>query len=283
MKALSYHEEDIGRFIKSSKTKLVWTFEFNGETYNLALKVSKLSGNYEVDLNEKMLYKGNQPNPNGFTFPFKIQNAVLTVKQVGSMFDLMYDGRGFNSYKESSITRRTTNLEGTNGTRDAPTRERGRTDLSPQILPNRNEYNRFTHLENKSTARQTVPNIYIDELQKYKNGNGAPMSNAQIHQTTNPISNLSNEQQFFSLAPYMQFQNADNTKHNLYGNPGLNNSDDIRLDANYQPNFLRLTENNHLRINDRHEYERRGQHFLEINFPKGTENVNIIVDQVYNP
>ena len=278
MKSISYHEEEIGRFIKSSKTKLVWTFEFNGETYNLALKVSKLSGNYEVDLNEKMLYKGNHANSNGLAFPFKLQNAVFMIKQVGNTFDVVYDGRGFNSYKESNMPKRTTNLEGASGTRNMPVRERGRSDLSPTIQQNRNQHPIFATHDNKSPCRQTLPGIFQYNAESYPDGD-ISMQNAR---NINPAYPMVNEQHFFNLAPYMQFPDTGNGYTRPSGNNIFGNLDDVRPDANYFQNFARVPEDIQLRINGRHEYEKRGQHFLEINFPKGTENVNIIIDQVYN-
>ena len=72
MRALSYHEQDIGQFIKSTKKKYTWKFSLNGADFTTTLKVSKLSGNYEVQCNNDTLYKGNKSYDAGFSFEFKL-------------------------------------------------------------------------------------------------------------------------------------------------------------------------------------------------------------------
>lgn len=95
--AISYTEDNIGKLIKMSKKKYTWEFRLGGNRCVLALKVSKMSNNYSVELNSQLLYKGNKSYNNCFEFNFKIQGISMVLKQDHSNYTLLVQNTPFTN------------------------------------------------------------------------------------------------------------------------------------------------------------------------------------------
>lgn len=90
-RAHDYTEENVGRMIKSSKQKYTWKFDVHGKRCHLILKVSKVTNNYSVEVNEQLVYKGNKTYDNKFEFKIKIEDVNLLIRNIDNEYNLYID------------------------------------------------------------------------------------------------------------------------------------------------------------------------------------------------
>lgn len=99
-KAMNFMERHIGKIIKSSKREFVWTFEIEQKVCYLVLKVSKFSGNYSVELNNKILTKNNILYNEDVNFTFKIKELEFSLYRRGDSYELTIEGTVFKNFYE---------------------------------------------------------------------------------------------------------------------------------------------------------------------------------------
>ncbi len=99
IKAVDFKIKNIGKIIKSSKSKFIWRFSIDNYNYCLILIVSKCSGNYLIEVNDKLLYKGNMVTFNkAFRFQFKLKKIQLELLKKGNNYQLTLEGILFNKF-----------------------------------------------------------------------------------------------------------------------------------------------------------------------------------------
>lgn len=99
-KAINFMERHIGKIIKSSKREFVWVFEIEQKTCNLILKVSKFSGNYSIELNNKILTKNNILYNEEVNFTFKVKELEFNLYKKGDSYELTVEGTVFKNFYE---------------------------------------------------------------------------------------------------------------------------------------------------------------------------------------
>ncbi len=303
MKALSYKQEEIGKFIKATKVKHMWQFEFGKDAHSLVLKVSKLSGNYEVELDNRTLYKGNNINESrSFQFDFKIQGHSFKVVQVRETFDVLYEGLGFKHYLNDQGRRSISNDSRSLYKNDAPDRTRRPTQTNPSPQPVQN----FGRNTTMGFMAQNVQRVGIPTDLSYKdleNQNAGPKAFALSADQKFDPSNYQNgrlrPQPFDNLPqqpPSNFFNNQVNSNNQAYSRGGsvnqntpdthktdFFNSNDNHTLPGYPPFYghNRANMEPRLSIEGTTEYEKRGAYFIEIDFPKGSEHTKEIVNLVH--
>ena len=100
MIAISYKSQGVGKFLSNSKVQHTWTFKINSKTHKVDFLESKMSGNFEIVLDDQArLYKGNhQGTEKAFLFDFDVNNVNLQIKSVDGVFDIFYKNHSFHFY-----------------------------------------------------------------------------------------------------------------------------------------------------------------------------------------
>lgn len=106
-KALDFTQESIGKLIKTSKKKLTWTFQVDQKLCVLSFKISRVSKNYSVDLNNQLLHKGNKSYDSCFEFKFKIEHALFVIKESAGEYTLLVECVPFKRLQEYGSGRKT--------------------------------------------------------------------------------------------------------------------------------------------------------------------------------
>ena len=96
--AVSFDAKNIGKIIKSSKSKSNWKFIFKNKECELSLTSSKFSGNYSIFLNTKLLYKGNKTFDSNFQFKIKLEKQILLIRQISGVYKVIFNNKNFEDY-----------------------------------------------------------------------------------------------------------------------------------------------------------------------------------------
>ena len=78
---IKYTAKGIGKFIADSKMEHTWDFQISGTVHKVICKESKISKNFEIILNNQIIYKGNSGpgDIKNFTFDFFVNSIQCSI------------------------------------------------------------------------------------------------------------------------------------------------------------------------------------------------------------
>ena len=206
---------------------IFYTFKINNKTHKVDLLESKMSGNFEIILDDQAtLYKGNhQGSEKGFLFDFDVNNVNLQIKSVDGTFDLFFKTKSFHFYlKNPDVNRHSVSAK--NDHHSIPVKGTFEADLRNGIIQH-NPIPVQPHLD--FVRRGTVEARSVERARGLSEfGGGIPVKKT----------------------PYID------------------------------PNML-VGSKREVVVHGRCQLESRGDFFLEIEFPEGNDNADVIYQVVH--
>ena len=228
MIAISYRNQGIGKLVANSKLKHSWTFKINNKTYKVDLLESKMSGNFQVILDEQAtLYKGNHKgSKNTLLFDFDVNNINLQIKSVDGIYDLFYKTKSFHFYLKNPQSNRNS-VSNKNDHHSIPIKEAFEEELRNGLI----QYGQIPMNHNLNLIRRgTVDSKSIERNRGLSEFGGGIPVNKKI--------------------PFID------------------------------PNMI-IANKREVYVHGRCQLESRGDFFLEIVFPDGTDNAGVIYQIVH--
>jgi hypothetical protein len=305
MQALKYTHEEVGKFIKQTKSKHTWQFTLDGQSHIAAVVVSRLSGYYKILIDTEVITTGNCLFEESFSFGFEVKGQTLQISKSANEYDLVFKGRSFKDLPSLPLSDKqksqaadsfiiNKNLsKNYNYLSEYPARfgkalshkESSFENFEPLILcpPLQTEKLVPPKTHNDHISAPIYTHLQNDNPGQSKKQNGPPISTDPLRTLNRQYSpldsyrNLPSDSKCDALLSQVRNENLQKER--------LPQDSDYKLIGSLYP---RLDEpgmshvENRLVMEGSSPYEKRGSFFVDIDFPKGTENYEEIITLIHN-
>lgn len=268
MQSISYQIKPIGKTVADTKISHVWKFILHNRPTEIALKVSKLSGKMEVNLNQNKVWKDSWDSSAPFFYRLSVYGEAFEIRQISNYYDLFYQNLAFDNFK----------LKASNSINSHPI-------LNPINIQTVNQDPKFQNnllasIMNENNRRQTNPDFAESPFPKYGSPNiGIPLQNSPSPYPNNgfpsPIFQNSfgnqvapdNNNVFFN--PLQQNFGYNQPNYGFYNQPGIPTQ-------NPYENKPQISLNNFCTL------EKSADYFFEIDFRDTREANQMIYRTVHS-
>lgn len=308
MQAISYRQEEVGKFIKATKVKHTWLFILNSRPHTIDLRVSRLGGTIELKLDSIVVFKAVNVLKTDLSIPVKIDDEAVIVQQNKESYDLLFRGNRFDCYCQSQVPLKSQlsadhnfqlesrqsegKIKGSSNfqapqssfylppslanqsnrlSKPVPEIPLANTNIPPDLSKiNDIPFDYSKPSERPSLPLQTpIPNQTPDRLPRNHNSALKPIS-----QNLEPITPTQTQ----GYSPFDSFTLETDSVTKL---PSKVKEEVIRNRITSDSRQQAQVPSRSISIAGRHFFETRGQYFLDTNFPKGTENIDQILGLIY--
>lgn len=319
MQPIEHKTEAVGKIFGTSKIKHTWIFRVYQKTHTIDLFESRVSGNFRVVLDEKSdLYNGALSGlSKEFIFDFDINGVNLQIRPFGNGFELFCQGKSFSYLQKNPIVEQTrmSNSDPQFGKKGSNTS--GNQGLNDQVLQGMLQNGLRRHMDSINQRHNSIDGNFLgppshsnSQNSTGKNYSGFEPQTAQnIYSGFEPQSPPPMNQQPYQQGGYMNpgynapFSPGIPTSNQNYGGApvldpyamlGIQNPNQLPqgLTPSFPnpgptpsfPNAYRppIPNANYIRIVETCALERRGDYFMQIDFPEMTSNNEGIYRMVHN-
>lgn len=78
---LKIDRQEVGKIVKNSKKQIVWNFRVNNKLCFLIFQYSKFTGKFQIQMNDKMIYKGIHNSQKEFIFKFVLEKLNCFIRK----------------------------------------------------------------------------------------------------------------------------------------------------------------------------------------------------------
>ena len=93
---MRFEVEEIGKHVKASKKRFIWTFSLEGKMHSLTLDFSFISGKVKLLCDRRTLLENELPADVSFQRPFTLDGYALNILQQGESFELRINNKVFS-------------------------------------------------------------------------------------------------------------------------------------------------------------------------------------------
>jgi hypothetical protein len=306
MQAISYGQQEVGKFIKATKVKHSWLFILNNRPHTIDVRVSRLGGTIELKLDSIIKFNAvNLFKPN-LAIPVRVDDDEVVIQQNKESFDLLFRGNRFDCYCKSDVVMKSHISEEQAIANEARELDRVSATLQNQKAPLSSFYLPQSLLGPSNYHSRPVPEVPLDHTPSQpihsnltavqfnysqSQDKSAPSLKLPVHNhvsTYNPMdSNTPSKKTSFDFdqKPQAQSRGYSPFDSNTFQVSHQHSGNTISLKENQHYNVSQNSRaqsiSKHTSIKATHFLETRGVHFLDVDFPKGTENIDKILSLIY--